>query len=83
MQILYWLLLFGAIAGALLVFAPSRGEGRPLSERLVLRLLLLAAWLEHVATAWDAAIVRYRLERALLCIEMQSTSEREGRARQS
>jgi hypothetical protein len=48
----------------------------PLSEALVLAALHLAAWIEHTATAMDAAIVRYRMERRLLCIEMESTTTR-------
>ena len=56
----------------------KRSGGLPLSERMVLTMLRLAAWLERVATAWDAAIVRYRMERKLTVIEMESTRERVG-----
>jgi hypothetical protein len=65
---------------ALLLIGPKRGATKlPLSERGCLILLKLAAWLEHVGTAWDCAILRYRIEKADTYIEMASTAEREGR----
>lgn len=63
-------------AVALLAIGPHRRM--PLSERVVLSLLHLAAWIERTATALDAAIVRYRMERQTLCVRLESTRMREG-----
>lgn len=69
---------FGAVT---LLMLPRRGCQMPLSERLCRRLLLLAAWLEHVSVSWDAAIVRYRLERNVNRVgALESTRLRESRA---
>jgi hypothetical protein len=48
----------------------------PISERACLLILRFAAWAEAVATAYDAAILRYRMERRAASIEMASTAER-------
>ncbi len=71
------IILVGAFAA--LVFwlaAPRRRQHLPATEQLVLSLLHLAAWIERTATALDAAIVRYRIERRCLVIEMESTRAR-------
>lgn len=57
-------------------FAPRRRDWRPPSEQFTFTLLRLAAWLEHVGTALDCAIVRYRMERQATEIVLQSTETR-------
>ena len=69
-------LLIGFAVLALVTLAPRRYSGMPLSERAVMSLLRLAAWIERIATAMDAGLLRYRLERATLVIEMESTRQR-------
>lgn len=71
------MILVGALVA--LVFwmaAPRRRQPLPATEQFVLSLLRLAAWIERTATALDAAIVRYRIERRCLVIEMESTRAR-------
>ena len=48
----------------------------PLSERACLTLLRACAWRYAVGAAWDAGILRYRMERELTDIEMKSTTAR-------
>lgn len=81
MQIVALSFLGFAVLVVAIVLAPKRHNTMPVSERAVDRLLRLAAWLEHVAIAWDAAILRYRMERRMLSIQMDSTRERERRAK--
>jgi hypothetical protein len=66
-------LVLGFAVLALLMLAPQRYAGMPLSERAVLSLLRLAGWIERTATAWDAAILRYRMEKEVTVIELEST----------
>ena len=69
-------LVLGFLVLALVTLAPRRYTGMPLSERAVLSLLRFAAWIERSATAWDAAIVRYRMEQESTVIELESTQRR-------
>jgi hypothetical protein len=74
----FMLLSFVGI-GLAFILVTSRERRLPLSERAVLTLLRLAAWLERIGAAWDSAIVRYRLEGMATTICLESTAEREGR----
>ena len=66
-----------AFLALVIVMAAPRRKGRlPASEQFVHSLLSLAAWIERTATAIDAGIVRYRLERRILLIELESTRAR-------
>lgn len=56
--------------------AQPKREPMPMSEYLVFLLLRFAAWMERTATAMDAAIVRYRMERRTLSIHLESTRAR-------
>ena len=73
-------IVIGFLALAVAMGAPrrkGRRKGRlPASEQFVHSLLSLAAWIERTATAIDAGIVRYRLDRRMLCIDMESTRAR-------
>ena len=69
-------LVLGFLVLALVTLAPRRYTGMPLSERAVLSLLRLAAWMERTGCAWDAAIVRYRMEQETTVIELESTQRR-------
>jgi hypothetical protein len=79
MGLLFGILGAAAMLLAIVILAPRRGSGLPAVERGCLTLFRLAAWLERLGSAWDAAIVRYRLERMALVIDLASTREREGR----
>lgn len=70
--------LLSAAFFALLLLGPKRGGKLPWSERACLALFRLAGWIERTATAWDAAILRYRMEKATSYIEMESTRHRES-----
>jgi len=71
------LLVLGFVALAVFMAAPRRKHRLPATEQFVLSLLHLSAWIERTATAMDAAIVRYRIERLCLEIRLESTSQRE------
>jgi hypothetical protein len=78
MPIIEFSLLAAALMfAAYLCFRSILKSETPLSERVCLAMLRFAAWLENVGTAYDAAILRYRMERRLVCIEMASTAERQ------
>lgn len=67
---------FATLVVALILSLKNDRQRMPLSERAVHGLLSLAAWIENSATAWDSAIVRYRRERRLVRIVMESTAQR-------
>ena len=69
-------IVIGFLALAVAMAAPRRKGRLPASEQFVHSLLSLAAWIERTATAIDAGILRYRLERRILVIEMESTRAR-------
>jgi putative Mn2+ efflux pump MntP len=71
------LLVLGFVALAVFMAAPRRKHRLPATEQFVLSLLHLSAWIERTATAMDAAIVRYRIERLCLEIRLESTNQRE------
>ena len=48
----------------------------PFSERFCLLILRFASWLECCGIAYDACILRYRMERRVVSIEMASTAAR-------
>jgi putative Mn2+ efflux pump MntP len=70
------LLVLGFVVLAVFMAAPRRKHRLPATEQFVLSLLHLSAWIERTATAMDAAIVRYRIERRCLAINMESTRTR-------
>lgn len=70
------LIIVTALIGAFLMFAPRREGRMPVTERAIRALIHVAAWLEHIATALDAGLLRYRAERRLLLIELASTEAR-------
>lgn len=71
------LLLLAGAAALLAVMAIGRPSPMPLVERAIYRVLAVAAWLEDVGTALDAALLRYRIERKFVQIELESTRHRE------
>jgi hypothetical protein len=80
-----FLVCVGAVATLLIVAGflalVSGHRHLPLSERVCLRLLELAAWLDDLGSAWDGAILRYRHERQLTQVVMESTAERQSHLR--
>ena len=54
----------------------ASNRAHPLSERACRLVLRFAAWLECVGAAWDAAILRYRMERKMVSITLASTATR-------
>ena len=72
------LLIIGFLGLAFLMAAPRRKTRLPATEQFVRSMLHLAAWIERTATALDAAIVRYRIERRALVIRLESTEQREA-----
>jgi hypothetical protein len=73
------LIMLAIAAVALLaVAAVGRPSHMTVAERLIYRLLQFAAWLETVGTALDAALLRYRMERSVVMIELASTRQRES-----
>lgn len=69
-------LILAFLALAMLMAAPRRRSGLPPSEQFVTSLMHIAAWIEHIGCALDSAIVRYRMERQQLVIELESTQKR-------
>lgn len=71
------LLLACASASMLALVLLTRPARLPLAERIIYRVLALAAWLENLGTALDHGLWRYRQERRIVRIEMVSTEQRE------
>ena len=62
-------------AGGCWLLLPKLNQN-PLSERACLTLLQFAAWVRAIGVSWDAAILRYRLERNSITTSLKSTTGR-------
>jgi hypothetical protein len=72
-MILLLLCAGGSMVALVLLTRPSH---LPLAERIIYRVLAFAAFCERLGTALDCGLLRYRLERRLVVIEMESTRQR-------
>jgi hypothetical protein len=70
------MLILAFMALAMLMLGRRRSTGLPPSEQFVSSLMHIAAWIEPIGCALDSAIVRYRIERKRLVIELESTQKR-------
>ena len=74
------LLILAALALLVPMVAPRRHNRLPATEQFILSLLHIAAWIKRTGTAMDAGLVRYRVERRALTIQLDSTRGRTASA---